>query len=41
VVRRLCSSLRPNGMLVTGHAESLHGMISELTSLRPSVYQLK
>ncbi|HED14029.1 MAG TPA: SAM-dependent methyltransferase [Gammaproteobacteria bacterium] len=40
VVRRLCENLQPKGILVTGHAESLHGMVSSLTSLRPSVYQL-
>ena len=40
VVRRLCESLQPKGILVTGHAESLYGMVSDLTALRPSVYQL-
>jgi chemotaxis protein methyltransferase CheR len=42
VRRRLLSDLyrllRPHGLLMVGHAESLTGMVSEFKTVRPSVY---
>lgn len=38
VMRRLLKQLKNNAYLMTGHSESLHGMIPELISVQPSVY---
>lgn len=38
VLQRLCRQLKPSSYLMTGHSESLHGMVSELQSIRPSIY---
>jgi len=38
VMKRLCNQLKMGSYLMTGHSESLHGMIKELTSVKPSIY---
>ncbi|RDH85695.1 MAG: SAM-dependent methyltransferase [endosymbiont of Galathealinum brachiosum] len=38
VMQRLYKQLKHGSYLMTGHSESLHGMISELRSVKPSVY---
>ena len=40
VVRRLTEHLAPGGHLVLGHAESVHGMLTPLRSVGPTVYTL-
>jgi chemotaxis protein methyltransferase CheR len=39
VVRRVLSTLKPGGWLLIGHSESLHGIIDDLPSVAPSIYQ--
>jgi len=38
VMQRLFKQLRQDAYLMTGHSESLHGMIPQLRSVQPSVY---
>ncbi len=38
VMKRLCRQLKQGSYLMTGHSESLHGMLPELKSVSPSVY---
>jgi chemotaxis protein methyltransferase CheR len=38
VLERLCKQLKANCHLMTGHSESLHGMLPQLRSVKPSVY---
>lgn len=38
VVERVVSLLKPNGRLVIGHSESLHGVTEQVQPLAPSVY---
>jgi chemotaxis protein methyltransferase CheR len=39
VVRRVLDTLRPGGWLLIGHSESLHGIVEDLPSVAPSIYQ--
>ncbi len=39
VVRRLLTTLRPGGLFLVGHSESLNGVVDGLHCLRPSVYR--
>lgn len=39
VVQRLLPVLRPGGLLLIGHSESLHDISAELVPVRPSVYR--
>jgi len=39
VMQRLFKQLKDNAYLMTGHSESLHGMIPNLHSVKPSVYK--
>ncbi|MCP4808615.1 MAG: protein-glutamate O-methyltransferase CheR [Proteobacteria bacterium] len=39
IVSRLTGQLRPGGLLLVGHSESLAGLCPGLTTLRPSIYQ--
>jgi chemotaxis protein methyltransferase CheR len=39
VINRLLKQLKKDAYLMTGHSESLHGMIPELRSVQPSVYR--
>lgn len=39
VVQRLLTVLRPGGLLLIGHSESLHDISAELVPVRPSVYR--
>jgi len=38
VIARLLARLRPGGWLFVGHSESLHGLVTNLSSVAPSVY---
>ena len=38
VLERLCKQLKTGSYLMTGHSESLHGMLQQLKSVKPSVY---
>lgn len=38
VISRLCQQLKHDGYLMTGHSESLHGVVPALKSVCPSVY---
>lgn len=38
VMQRLCKQLKSGSYLMTGHSESLHGMLPQLKSVKPSVY---
>lgn len=38
VMQRLCKQLKMGSYLMTGHSESLHGMLPQLKSVKPSVY---
>jgi chemotaxis protein methyltransferase CheR len=40
VVSRLVDRLHPGGYLIIGHSESLTGLTSRLTNLKPTLYQL-
>ncbi len=39
VVNRIVHVLKPGGLLFISHSESLHGMVSALKMIRPSVYR--
>lgn len=39
VVRRIASVLKPGGLLIIGHSESLHDIAGELQSVAPSLYR--
>ena len=39
VVRRLLANLKPGGVFLVGHSESLNGVVEDLHCLRPSVYR--
>ena len=39
IVSRLATQLRPGGLLLVGHSESLTGLCPGLVSVRPSIYQ--
>lgn len=39
VVRRISAILNPGGYLFVGHAESLHGLQSDLKQILPAIYQ--
>jgi chemotaxis protein methyltransferase CheR len=39
VVRRVLSALKPGGWLLIGHSESLHGIVDDLPTVAPSIYQ--
>ena len=41
VLERLCAQLKSGSYLMTGHSESLHGMVPQLKSIKPSVYLKK
>jgi chemotaxis protein methyltransferase CheR len=41
VIKKLCSHLKPGGLLFLGHSESMVGMKFPLKQLRPTVYQLE
>lgn len=38
VMQRLCKQLKSDSHLMTGHSESLHGMLPQLKSVKPSIY---
>lgn len=38
VMERLCRQLKSGSYIMTGHSESLHGMMPQLKSVQPSVY---
>jgi len=38
VAQKLCKQLKTNSYLITGHSESLHGMLPQLKLIKPSVY---
>jgi len=38
VIARLLARLRPGGWFFVGHSESLHGLVTNLSSVAPSVY---
>jgi chemotaxis protein methyltransferase CheR len=39
IVRRVLTKLKPEGVLYTGHAESLSGLGLPLQSLAPAIYR--
>jgi len=39
IVERLTTRLQPGGILMTGHSESLHGMLGQLRPIKPGIYQ--
>lgn len=39
VIARIVSTLRPNGLLVIGHSESLHDIAGDLEVVAPSIYR--
>ncbi|MCB1146164.1 MAG: protein-glutamate O-methyltransferase CheR [Leptospiraceae bacterium] len=39
IVEKLVRRLKPTGVLVVGHAESLHGLTPEVKSVAPTIYQ--
>lgn len=39
VVRRVTATLNPGGYLFVGHAESLHGLQTDLKQIAPAIYQ--
>lgn len=41
VLERLCKHLKTGSYLMTGHSESLHGMLPQLLAVKPSVYLKK
>lgn len=41
VAESLAESLKPEGILVIGHAESLHGITDELKAIKPTLYVRK
>ncbi len=38
VIEHLLSRLKPEGYLIVGHSESLNGLVSGLTAVRPTIY---
>jgi chemotaxis methyl-accepting protein methylase len=41
VAESLMHFLKPNGNLVIGHAESLHGISEKLVAVQPTIYAPK
>lgn len=40
VLERIAKVLNPNGILFVGHSESLHGVTTRFTPIRPAIYKL-
>lgn len=40
ILERIASTLKPNGILFVGHSESLHGISSRFTPVKPAIYRL-
>lgn len=38
LVNRICAMLKPGGLFIVGHAESLNGISTKLKCVRPSIY---
>ena len=38
VLTRLSNHIKPGSFLITGHSESLHGMLPQLQAIKPSIY---
>ncbi len=41
LVERIVRILKPGGFLIISHSENLHGMMSDLEVIRPSIYRKK